>query len=252
MLRISIITVSWNSAKTIEKTFNSVRSQKINSSFQLEYIVIDGDSTDETIEIIARNNDIINTIVIEKDNGIYDAMNKGIMVSTGDVVGMLNSDDFFASEDVLENIARTFDHNTIDCTYGNIDYVHRTRNNYTIRKWRDKDFRRGRMLFGWMPAHPTFYLKREIYMKYGLYKSEYGTSSDYELMIRMIWKHKIKLHFINKVMVKMLEGGASNVSFKARIYSLVNDFKVCKQYELKPALIIVMFKRLRKLPQYFC
>ena len=179
-MKISIITVVWNNAKTIKDAINSVLNQ---SYKDIEYIVIDGSSTDGTIEIVQSYGDKIK-FISEKDNGLYDAMNKGIRMATGDVVGILNSDDFYASDKILQIVADEFLKGNIDSVYANLEYIDANDPKRVIRYWRSKKYQEGLFRSGWHPAHPTFFVKKEIYEKYGVFDLSFKIAADYELMLR--------------------------------------------------------------------
>ena len=210
-MKISIITVVWNNAKTIKDAIDSVLAQTYEN---IEYIVVDGASTDGTVEIVQSYGDKIDKFISEKDNGLYDAMNKGIGLSTGDVVGILNSDDFYKSNDILEIVANEFMSKDIDCLYGDLEYVDDNDTSKVIRYWKSKPFKDGLFEKGWHPAHPTFFVKREVYEKYGLFDLEMKISADFELMLRFLEKYCISTTYLPKVLVRMRTGGESNRSIK--------------------------------------
>jgi glycosyltransferase involved in cell wall biosynthesis len=245
-VKITIITVCFNSVKTIRTTIQSVLSQ---IDVNLEYIIIDGNSTDGTIDIIkeyAEKYPKILRWVSEPDQGIYDAMNKGILMSTGEIIGILNSDDFYASEKILSLVDRTISRKNIDSCYGNLLYI---KNNKPYRYWRSgkpKSFK-----LGWMPPHPAFFMKKEIYDKYGLFRFDCGINSDYELMLRFLEKFNISTVWIDEVFVYMNAGGKSNNGLKSRIDGVMNDRTAWEVNNLLPQFYTISWKRIRKLPQYF-
>jgi glycosyltransferase involved in cell wall biosynthesis len=247
MIKISIITIAYNSASTIEDTIKSVVNQDYPN---VEYIIVDGASKDDTLKIVQKYKDKIAKVISEKDKGIYDAMNKGVKLATGDVIGMLNSDDLLADTSILSKIAKAFENNNIDATYGDLTYVDRDNVEKITRKWLAKNYKKGDFLKGWMPPHPTFYLKNELYQKHGLYRTDLSTAADYELMLRMIHKNEIKVHYINEIIVKMRVGGESNVSLKNRIIANKNDRKAWEVNGLKPSPFTLMLKPLSKLSQF--
>lgn len=209
-MKISIITITYNSAKTIEDTIKSVLAQTFSD---IEYIIKDGVSTDETISIIQKYEPLFNgrmKWVSEKDNGIYDAMNKGIQMATGDVVGILNSDDFFTNNEIVKDIADAFlNENSIEAIYGDVHFVHENNLNICTRYYSSKIFRRGLMRLGFMPAHPSFYAKKEIFDKFGYYKTDYKIAADFEFLLRTIYKERIHIKYLPLDMVTMRAGGAS-------------------------------------------
>lgn len=248
MLKFSIITVSYNSAKTIEQTILSVINQKYPF---IEYIIIDGASQDETLSIIEKYQPKISIVVSEKDNGIYHAMNKGISLATGDVIGILNSDDFYSDENVLNDVATLFEHGKADAIYADLQYVDAEDTRKNVRFWKSGKYKPGDFLFGWMPPHPTFFVKKEIYNKYGLFNLDFRSSADYELMLRFIHKHQISINYLPRVIVKMRVGGQSNVSTQNRIKANLEDRKAWEINGLKPYFFTLFLKPIRKINQFF-
>jgi len=244
-VKISLITVTYNAESTISRCIESVIAQNYPN---LEYIIIDGGSTDNTLQIITRYKDNINILITEPDHGIYDAMNKGIRIATGNVTGTLNADDFFAADDILANVAATFAATGADIVYGDLDYI-----NYdeTIRrKWRTKAYKSGSYNWGWMPPHPTFYCKTGLFEKYGYYSLEHGTAADYELMLRFMHRNKVKAAHLNKVMIKMRCGGMSNKNPTNRVKAWRFDLKAMRSNGVLHPLIALILKPLRKIGQY--
>jgi glycosyltransferase involved in cell wall biosynthesis len=245
-LKISLITVVFNAESTIERCIRSVIAQDYKA---LEYIIIDGGSTDKTIQIINRYANRISIFVSEPDNGIYDAMNKGIKLATGGVIGILNADDYFAGDNVLSAIAKAFEHKNTKITYADLDYV--DANDKVIRKWRSGLYSPGMFNRGWMPPHPTFYCKRELFHQFGYYSLEYGTAADYELMLRFMHLHKINALYIKKAIIKMKTGGKSNKSFGSRVKGLYHDWRAMRANAVSLPFIALICKPLRKVVQYF-
>jgi glycosyltransferase involved in cell wall biosynthesis len=244
-LKISLITVTRNAQKTLGRCIESVIAQNYTN---IEYIIIDGASTDDTLQIISQYKQYINYFVSEPDLGIYDAMNKGITIATGNIIGILNADDFFSYNDILSNVAEAFATQNNDALYGNLDYVNP--NGDILRKWIAGAYKYGMFNWGWMPPHPTFYCKRSLFESLGLYNLEYGTAADYELMLRFIHLNKVNVFYLNKLMVKMVVGGTSNKSYTNRLKAWGNDFKaMCKNGVTFPRMC-VLFKPLRKIFQY--
>ncbi len=247
-MKISIITIAWNSADTIEATIKSVIEQVHND---IEYIVIDGASTDHTMDIVTRYRDHIDVIISEKDQGIYDAMNKGVNLATGDVIGILNSDDFYGDSRVLSDVSSLFKRTEADAVYADLVYVDRDKTDKVIRYWKAGDYRPGLFKSGWMPPHPTFFVKRKCYDQFGSYSLELRSAADYELMLRFIHKHGIKLAYLPRVTTRMREGGESNVSIKNRIRANREDRKAWRMNDLSPGMFTLTLKPLRKLGQFF-
>jgi len=245
-LKISLITVAFNAEKTIERSINSVLGQKFNN---LQYIVIDGGSTDGTKKIIDQYSDKISVIVSEPDNGIYDAMNKGIMLADGDIIGTINADDFLADDSVLSDVAEAFAQRDTDILYGDLDFI--DPNEKVVRKWRSGRYHNGMFNRGWMPPHPTFYCRKTLFDAHGAYSLEYGSAADYELMLRFIHAHKANVFYLNKIMVKMYIGGVSNKSIGNRVKALLYDLKAMRNNDIIFPYITIIFKPLRKILQFF-
>jgi len=241
-LKITVITPCYNPGPCLEHCINSVISQSHNN---IEYIVIDGGSTDATLQIISQYNSYVNFFVSEPDNGIYDAINKGIAKATGDVIGVLNADDVFASPDVLKEIADSFGKSGADVVYGNLNYINPKGG--VIRRWRAGN---GSFNWGWMPPHPTFYCRRELFEKFGAYRTDFGTAGDYELMLRMMHLNKVKAYHLDKVIVNMSLGGVSNRSISNRIKAWKNDHSAMRKNGVLFPLMAIIFKPLRKVFQY--
>ena len=249
-MKISIITVAYNSSKTIQRTIESVLAQK---DVDLEYIIVDGNSTDDTVKIIrdfAEKNSFIRWIS-EKDNGIYDAMNKGIKMATGDIIGILNSDDVYAANDILKTVCETITEHNLDSCFGNLLYVKTyfaTGTFIPYRYWRSGKFRSFR--HGWMPPHPAFFVKKKVYDKYGSFRLDCGTAADYELMLRFLEKNKISSLWVNKTFTYMEAGGASNATYKTYIKTHIEDKYAWKKNGLKVPFFLVWIKKIRKIPQF--
>ena len=249
-MKVSIITVCFNSEKTIQSTIESVISQKKNYS-DIEYIIIDGGSTDSTKSIIDSYEDSIDYVVSEQDDGIYDAMNKGLSLASGDIVGFLNSDDFYSDEQVIQHVVKTFEKNDVDCVYGDLKYVSQKNEKLVTRDWVSSSFLPGGFLKGWHPPHPTFFVKRSIYEKYGGYDLRYKIASDFDLMYRMLEKHMIRSTYTPKCLVFMRDGGASNKSLKNIIKANLECYNSIKINGGKPSIFFPVIKPLRKIIQIF-
>ncbi len=246
-MKISVITATYNSASTIESSLLSFINQDYENK---ELIIIDGGSTDETLSIIEKYKLAVTTIISEKDNGIYDALNKGISLATGDVIAILHSDDFYIHNHVLSKVIETFIAYKSDSVYGNLIYVDRIDTNRIIRKWISGNYIHGKFIQGWMPPHPAFFAKKECYNRYGKFNLSLRSSADYELMLRFLHKHKISTAYLNEFLVKMRIGGQSNVSLKNRIKANREDKLAWELNDLKPAFYTLFFKPLRKLIQF--
>lgn len=214
-MRISLITATFNSAETLRDTMQSVLNQTFKD---VEYVIVDGNSKDTTLDIVKEFEPLFEGHlhwVSEPDKGIYDAMNKGVRMAHGDVVGILNSDDFFASDDVLEKVNAAFTENpTIDGVYADVRYVDWNDTSKTVRMFSGKDFKRKKLCWGKMPPHPSFYVKKECYDKFGLYSLDYPICADYDMFVKMIWEGNIKTLYINDVFVNMRSGGTSSSGIK--------------------------------------
>lgn len=247
---ISIITATFNSAKTLKDTIQSVLRQT-NKDF--EYLIIDGGSTDETIDIVkSYESEFSGRLkwVSEKDQGIYDAMNKGIKMASGDVVGILNSDDYFTSDDILQTVDNAFKSHEIDAIYGDIHFIRDGAPDKCVRYYSSRMFSPFWLRFGFMPAHPSFYCKREVFEKAGLYSLDYKIGADYEMMVRLFKRHKIKSLYANKDFVTMRTGGASNNNVRSRLTLIEEDVKACRVNGLYTNRFFIMLKFLYKIFEF--
>jgi len=245
-IKISVITVTYNAAATFERCLRSVLSQDHNS---IEYIVVDGGSTDATREIAQQYRDNIAHFISESDQGIYDAMNKGIRLATGDVIGILNADDFFADQSVLSDVAAAFADPAVCVLYGDLDFI--DPQGRVVRKWRSGKYEGGKFNRGWMPPHPTFYCRKDLFSQHGLYSLDYGSAADYELMLRFVHKRPgQQVAYLDRVIIKMLIGGVSNRSMKNRINAMSNDLKAMRSNGIRFPLITIILKPLRKIRQF--
>lgn len=243
-MKISIITATFNSAESIKDCIKSVNYQTYNN---IEHIIIDGASKDNTLGIINSIPNRVTTIVSEPDKGIYDAMNKGIMAATGDIIGILNSDDFFTSTDVIYTIVKEFEESGIDALYGDVHFVNPDNLKKTVRYYSSAIFRPSLFRFGFMPAHPSFYMKKSCYEKFGLYSLDYKIASDYDLLIRYLYLHKIKYKYIKKDFVTMRTGGISTENVNSRIILNKEIIKACRQYGIYTNMLLLSMKYLYKI-----
>lgn len=211
---ISIVTAVFNAHDTIEDTIKSVLAQTCEN---IEYIIMDGGSTDGTLEIINKYKTKITRIVSEPDNGLYDAMNKGILSASGDIVGFLNADDMFYDSEVVSKIVFAFNNSSVDCVYGNLVYVSRSNPNRVTRAWKSRKFVNGLFEKSWTPAHPTFYCKKAIYSRLGYYNTSFKVAADVELMYRFLQINHIKSRFVDVNFVRMRDGGVSSQGIKSTI-----------------------------------
>ena len=230
IMKISIITATYNSGKTVGDTLKSVLAQTYHD---YELLVVDGASKDNTLEVVKKMEPLFEgrmRYISEPDKGIYDAMNKGIRMATGDVIGILNSDDFYTSDDALACIAWTLENEKVDAVYGDIHYVDDEDLKKCVRYYSSKPFRRWMMRLGFMPAHPSFYCRKEVYEKYGAFDAEnYRVAADFENLLRLIFVNKIKTHYINKDFVTMRTGGASSSGLESHKRIMRDHLKALKK-----------------------
>lgn len=248
MLRVSIITVCYNSSETIESTIQSVISQDYSN---IEYIIVDGKSTDNTLQIIEKYRSKISKIISEQDDGIYYALNKGIEAATGDIIALLHSDDFYSSPQIISKVVKLFIEQNIDTVYGDLQYVDRTEISKIKRNWKSGEYKEGLFLKGWMPPHPAFFVRTSCYEKYGAFNTSLRSASDYELMLRLLHKYKCSTAYIPEVLVKMRVGGKSNVTLINRIKANREDKKAWLLNGLKPGMFTLLLKPFSKLGQFF-
>ncbi len=247
-MKVSIITVTFNSASTIEETLKSVISQ---THPDKEYIVVDGASSDETLSIIEKYRSEIQKFISEKDKGLYYAINKGIAMATGDVIAILHSDDLFIDETVLSKVVSAFKQSNAEAVYGDLYYVDQNNTSKIFRRWKSGAYSPGMFLNGWMPPHPSFFAKREVYTKFGNFNTELKSAADYEIMLRFIHKNKIGLFYLPDFLIKMRAGGQSNASLKNRLKANAEDRLAWKLNGLNPRFYTLSFKPLRKIFQFF-
>ena len=247
-MKISIITITYNSESTVEDTIKSVVSQDFPN---VEYIIVDGLSKDKTLSVVSRYSQYIDKVVSEKDKGLYDALNKGIHLATGDVIGMLHSDDIYASSQVLSKIAQQFAMDTsVEAVYADLVFVDRNDTNKVLRTWKAGKYEEDAFKNGWMPPHPTFFVKKSVYDRFGGFNLGLKLSADYELMLRVLLKHKIDASYLPQVLVKMRRGGFSNAKLVHRLRANREDFNAWQINGLKPNLLTRYLKPLRKIPQF--
>ena len=242
-MKTSVVTISYNSQALINKTLESVKAQTFKN---FEHIIIDGKSTDKTISK-AKKFDHISKIISEPDKGIYDAINKGIKNSTGEVIGFLNSDDTFYDENSLKLIADAFDKNT-DCVFG--DLIYTDKNEKVKRVWNGSAFKKGAFKKGWMPAHPTFYCRRSVYEKLGLYDDSFKIAGDFELMLRFLEKYNIRSKYIPHTLVNMKVGGASNNGLKSKLDILKEEFRAFNQNNIQVNKLSYLYHKAKKLNEF--
>lgn len=246
-MKLSIITVAYNSAATIADTLRSVAIQTYPA---IEHLVIDGASTDDTLALVRENGAHVKAVVSEPDAGIYDAMNKGLKLATGDFVGFLNADDTYADADCASQIARAASDPSIDAVYGDLLYVDKDRPHRSIRYWRSGPFSRSRLRYGWMPPHPTLYVRRTRIAELGPFKTDFSIAADYEFVLRYLGQPGLGVAYVPKVLVRMRTGGASNRSIGALVDKSREDLRALHQNQVG-GLLTLFSKNARKLPQFF-
>ena len=247
MLKITIITATYNSEATLRDTMDSILRQTWQG---YEYIVVDGASTDSTLDIIKEYEPKFEgkmKYISEPDRGIYDAMNKGIQMATGDVVGILNSDDYFTSADVVERFVSAFEDPTLDAVYGDIHFIRDGEPDRCARYYSSKRFSPGWLRFGFMPAHPSFYARREVFERAGLYKTDYKIGSDYEMMVRLFCKHKINAKYLPMDFVTMRLGGLSTRNLHSRLQLIKDDVRGCRENGIYTNVLMISTKFLFKI-----
>lgn len=240
--------MSFNSVETIRDTIKSIISQDYEN---IEYILIDAGSTDGTLDIIKEYEGYINYFSSEEDDGIYDGMNKGISVASGEVVGILNSDDFYPNSYIVSNVARTFEKRNCDAVYGDLVYVKFYDTDKIVRYWQSGNYSVKKIKNGWMLPHPTFFVKREMYEKYGYYNTELKSAADYEMILKLLYKQNINVFYIPMILIKMRMGGKSNASIMNRIRANKEDGLAWTENQLNKPLFVRIKKPLQKIKQFF-
>lgn len=244
-MKITIITAAYNSATTISSTIRSVAEQTYPN---IEYIVIDGASSDGTQAIVKSFGDKITRFISESDHGIYDAINKGIRFATGDIIGIINSDDIFYDDMVVANVAAAFESEDIDAVYGDVQFF----NSYgsVVRYYSSKHFTPELFRFGFMPAHPSFYVKKDLFEKFGYYNTDYRIAADYELLIRFLYTHRVRTKYIEIPFVNMLRGGISNRSLRSNIILNREILKACRENGISTNYLYIYSKYFRKIFEF--
>jgi glycosyltransferase involved in cell wall biosynthesis len=244
---VSIITVSYNSANTISDTIRSVLDQTYPD---IEYIIVDGSSTDGTMDIINSYGNRISKIISEPDNGIYDAINKGIRSSTGTIVGILNSDDFFYDNNVIDKVVRSFQENEIDAVYGDVQFVDQNNTSKNVRYYSSKYFNVRKFRFGFMPAHPSFYAKRELFEKFGYYRTDFKIAADFELLLRFLALQRIRCLYLDMAFAKMRTGGVSNKSIRSRFMLNKEIALACRENGIYTNYLFIYLKYFLKIFEF--
>jgi glycosyltransferase len=244
---VSIITATYNSAATLQDCLQSVASQTHPS---IEHLIIDGASKDETVAV-AKAFPHINKIISERDGGIYDAMNKGIALAQGEIIGILNSDDFYVDEQVISDVVNLFKSSACDIVYADLQYVDQLDTQKVVRTWKSGLMHARSFLFGWMPPHPTLFVRRSVYERFGVFNLDLKSAADYEFMLRVLHKEHCTVAYLPRIIVKMRNGGNSNQSIKHRIFANREDKKAWLLNGLQPYFFTLVLKPARKLFQFF-
>jgi glycosyltransferase involved in cell wall biosynthesis len=246
-LKVSLITVTFNSALTLADTINSIRDQDYSN---IEYIIIDGNSNDRTVQLIKENLDVVSSWISEPDTGLYDAMNKGIKMATGEIVGIINSDDFYHRKDAISKIVEGFSRKEIQCVFADVRFVKSNNLEKTIRYYSSKKFNLGAFSWGFMPAHPTFFTFRCNFEKFGFYRTDFKIAADFELLVRFLYKHKLPFKYLPVDLMKMRLGGLSTASLKSTWIINQEDLRACKVNGLSTNYVRLYSRYFRKILEY--
>lgn len=246
-MKVSIITVCFNSASTIKETIESVLKQDYPD---IEYIIVDGKSTDDTMSVIDNYNNSIASIISEKDNGMYDAINKGINRATGNIIGLLNSDDYFCTNNAVSTIVEAFYKSGAGAVFADVAFVKRFVTNKIVRNYSSKKFVISKFRLGYMPAHPTFYVKRECYENYGLYKTDYKITADFELVMRFLYTYRVPYFYINQTLIYMQAGGVSNQNFMSRYILNKEIVRSCRENDVRTNIMLISLKYFKKIFEF--
>lgn len=246
-MKISIITAAYNAADTITDTLESVAAQRHQD---IEHIVIDGASTDNTLKIVERYADTIAHVLSEPDRGVYDAMNKGLAFASGEVVGFLNADDIYMHQDVLTKVAATMADPAIDACYADLVYVDREQTSRVVRHWVSRDYTSGLFEKGWMPAHPTFFVRKTVYEKLGGFDLRYRLQADFDLALRFMAVNEIQARYVPEIWVRMRMGGMSNNSIRNMVRGNIEAYTSCRANGLNVPPWFMLTKVLSRVPQF--
>ena len=247
-MRISIITVAYNAARTIADTLESVAAQ---THPEIEHIVVDGASTDGTLDVIERHHDKLTKVISEPDRGIYDAMNKGIRVATGDVIGFLNADDVFAQKNVLAMVAEIMKREHLDALFGDVEFFRPDNPGRTIRRYSSAHFRPDRSAWGWMPAHPALFVRREVFQRVGVFRTDYRIAGDFEFVARAFGKNTLRYRHLPEVLVRMRTGGISTAGWRNTLLLNREVLRACRENGIPTNMLKILSKYPAKLLEYF-
>jgi glycosyltransferase len=246
-LKVSVITSVFNNSEFIQSCIDSVASQDYPD---IEYIVIDGASTDGTSEIINKNSSVISKFFSAKDSGMYDGLNKGIAAASGDVICFLHSDDLFYDSHIISKVIEAFNKTNADCVYGDLVYVSKNDPRKVIRYWKAGSSSTLKIISGWMPPHPALFIKKKIYDSFGSFRTDFSIAADYDIILRFFGKHKISSYYLPEVLIKMRTGGKSNSSLSNILKKSGEDMRALTSNRIGLGLITLLFKNLRKIPQF--
>lgn len=246
-MKFSIITVCYNSAQTIEDTLRSVAAQTYP---EIEHIVVDGASTDGTLDIIKRHGKHVARLISEPDNGIYDAMNKGLRLATGGIVGLLNADDVYADTGVLERVSAIMEAEKLDALFGDAEFISPSRPDRPLRRYRSEHFCPDRIAWGWMPAHPTLFLRRQVYEHFGLFRTDYRIAGDFELVARIFHGGTLKYRHLPEVLVRMRTGGVSTGGWRNTVLLNQEVLRACRENGVDTNLFKILSKYPWKLLEF--
>ncbi len=247
-VKISIITVCFNSEQTVKRTLQSIKDQDFNN---IEFIIVDGGSKDGTLKIIENSDVSISTLISEKDGGIYDAMNKGLRVASGDIVGFLNADDQYATNSVLSRVAKEMQEQKLDAVLGDVAYFHKNNPGRMIRRYRSDRFTPERLAWGWMPAHPALFLSRAIIQRVGYFKSEYRIAGDFDYIARVFYGRDLQYRHLPEVLVHMQTGGASTAGWRSKVLLNQEVLRSCRENGISTNLFKILSKYPMKLLELF-
>ncbi|UGA57350.1 glycosyltransferase family 2 protein [Vibrio sp. VB16] len=246
-MKVTIITATYNSSKTVLDTIQSLNQQTYSD---IEHIIIDGGSSDNTISVVKENCHRVSRIISESDKGIYDALNKGINAATGDIVGFLHSDDLFAYSDAVKELVETLQRENTQAVYADLEYVSKDDTSKVIRKWISGEYDQQKLQSGWMPPHPTFFMKRTLYLEYGMFDLNLKIAADYDSLLRYLWSNNVTASYLPKVVTKMRVGGASNRNLMNILEKTREDIQALKKNKLFwPTALLI--KNVSKVPQFF-
>lgn len=246
-MKFSIITISYNAVKTIAYTLRSVAAQTYR---EVEHIVVDGNSNDGTQEIVTRYNGCVAKFISEPDNGIYDAMNKGLELSTGDVIGFLNANDVYFNDNILLKVASLMESEELDAVYGDVEFFRAQNPGRTIRRYRSKYFSPKRIAMGWMPAHPSLYMQRRIYDHFGYFDTRYQIAGDFELVARMFHSNTLKYRYLPEVIVRMCTGGISTRGWRNTLLLNQEVLHACRKNGIATNPVLILSKYIGKLMEF--